>query len=202
MNSKVLTLAVFVCVITFLGGTFAYSYIGKKTIVSKSSETADKVNSSENKKQPSQLENNKELKHYFFIKENSMNAIKLIGIQGKFGLTEPRKQDNFVYTTLYLWGNDKDVLNKQLKIVALNSSGNHIEIPNLYKITKDGHGDVVEKNTLSTARENLNMRLPSDGLWNLNIYLDDVLLGNAVIDINDTGNNPTTPVPLQKSLGL
>lgn len=198
MNGKILTLAASLCVVTFLGATLAYTYNDKKNIISQPIEISNKIDIGKEKVQISQVENTKELKQEFFIKENDMNVIKLLGVQGRFGLTEPRKRDNFVYTTLYLWGNEKDILNKQLKIVASNSSGDNIEIPNLYKIIKDGHGDVVEKNTLSTARENLSMRLPSDGIWNLNIYLDDTLLGNAVIDVKYTEGNPITPIPLQK----
>lgn len=200
MNGKVLSMTASVFILIVFSGTFIYNNKVKKTTIYSPTEVVNKVNSSEDKTQQPQLDNNENSKQDFFIKKDSMNIFKLIGVQGKFGLTEPLYgNNNFIYTTLYLWGNGSEILNKQLKIIAVNSSGESIEVPNLYRITKEGHGDVTEKNTLSTARENLSIGLPKNGIWNLNIYLDNVLLGNAVMDINSNGNNSKIPTPLQKN---
>lgn len=123
----------------------------------------------------------------FFIKKDSVNIIKLIGVKGKFGFTEPlHESNNFINTTLYLWGNEGEILNKKLKITAVNDNGERIEISNLYEVTKDGHGEMVEKNILSTARENLSISIPQNGIWTFDIYLDEVLYGSAVININNS----------------
>ena len=55
------------------------------------------------------------------------------------------ESNNFINTTLYLWGNEGEILNKKLKITAVNNNGERIEISNLYEVTKDGHGEMVEK---------------------------------------------------------
>ncbi|MBC2580074.1 hypothetical protein [Clostridium sp. DJ247] len=99
---------------------------------------------------------------------------------------------------LYFWGNENDILNKQLKIIASNNKGDILEVPNLYKLTKEGHIDVSsEKNTISTAREQLSIKIPTEGLWKLSVYVENKLIGEVVVNVKTKPNDDfKTPLPL------
>jgi len=178
--------------------SFNIKVIKKITILKLSSKNISKINEATNKEQqPTTRKSEESLNQNFFINNNSMNITRLIGGNDKFGFTEPKFTSNmFVYTTLYLWGNEVNILNKQLKIVASNSNGDNLEIPDLYKVTKEGHGVVSEKGIICTGRENLSFQLPRIGKWTFNVYLDDLLLGKAIIDIKWNAYNTLTPTQI------
>ncbi|ERI95399.1 hypothetical protein HMPREF1982_00264 [Clostridiales bacterium oral taxon 876 str. F0540] len=154
-------------------------------------------NNNEVELQESFSKNKENIERYFFAIKGDRDIIILNGIQGKFGFTEPIcYENNLVYTTLYLWSNKGDILSKNLKIIAVNANEENIEISNVYKVTKDGHEEYTEKNTVSTAKEQLNIQLPSDGLWKFQIYLNGELFGDTIINIKHKDNNSIIPSPL------
>lgn len=125
----------------------------------------------------------------FFAKSNQMNFIKLYGTKNKFGFTnEVYRTNEFTDTTLYLWGNNENILNRKLKITASNGNGNTIDIGQ-YQTSKEGHIKTHgEKNTISTAMEELSVKIPSKGTWQLNVYIDNNLVGKINIEVEDKSN--------------
>lgn len=167
MKYKVIMTITFTSALIILSSTYIFNNIDTKKnfIQDFSAKIVTNTNIDKNEIQQAKLNEYENVKQDFLIKKDTENIIRLIGVQGKFGITEPYFYENdFVSTILYLWGYEKDILNKQLKIVATNSNGESLIIPNLYKITKDGHGDVSDKNTISTATGY--SRIQCGGNWN------------------------------------
>lgn len=202
MKSKILIITASILILTALSImylNFNFS-TNKKDVSNSSTKVINSFSSNEVTAQQKNSNIEDSLKQSFFVKNDDSSIIRLNGFQGKFGFTEPIcYQRKLVSTTLYLWGNEKDILNKQLKIQALNSNGQNLEISNLQKVTKEGHIEYGAKNTIATAKEHLEMELPNDGLWKLNIYLDNTLLGSTIIKVQQNDDNSTILTPLQKN---
>jgi len=193
MKSKVWLIVTSISVLLILVGINMYKDNNK------SNSTIRNISNSGNNAKQSRLATSDKLKQEFLLKLDDMHTIKLLGVKGKFGFTEQLFYVNTPgTTTLYLWGNENDLLNKQLKIIAVNNIGDTVDIPNLYKITKDGHGEVMEENSISAAREQVTISLPKSGNWLLQVYLDDILLGNTVIDVKNDSNEFIIPAPYQR----
>lgn len=192
-------------VLIALSGIFFVKYINEKNYSKRDKFiTAIDINEIKVKKNIDVSNINDDDKSYFYVKKDNMNIIKLIGVRGKFGFTEDNYYaNNFSYTNLYLWGDEDNILNKNLKITASNSQGNVIDIVDGFKIKKEGHAPEpsARENTTSTAVEQLNIKLSAEGTWKLSVYIDNNLIGEINIDVkkenaDDFNKNIVRPSPL------
>ena len=96
--------------------------------------------------------------------------------------------DSFINTDWYFWGNEDSIINKPLKIIAVNDEGESMQVSRIDKISEDGN--------ISTAKQNLNIRIPKQGVWHLNIYIDNKLFGKTTINVRKPVSDFTEPLQL------
>ncbi|WP_147564727.1 hypothetical protein [Clostridium tyrobutyricum] len=136
----------------------------------------------------SKIQNNNE-KGYFYVFTSKSEISKLIGIENKFGFVDKNfYADSFINTDWYFWGNEDSIINKPLKIIAVNDEGKSMQVSRIDKISEDGN--------ISTAKQNLNIRIPKQGVWHLNIYIDNKLFGKTTINVRKPVSDFTEPLQL------
>ncbi len=92
---------------------------------------------------------------------------------GAFVVGKPHK-----YMWLF-WGNADELVGKKVRIVAESkNTGTKIDIPLLY----DHLGG---ENWGATAHLPTNISLPSEGLWRLNVFIDDKLFGQIIVQVKN-----------------
>jgi hypothetical protein len=102
---------------------------------------------------------------------------KVRGEEGHFGFLDAPfvagKKQKYMW---YFWGEPSEFVGKQLRVTGVKK-GTDQEIQVL-------NASLGGQNRSATAHVPSEMLLPTPGLWRLNIYVGDKLLGNIVVDVN------------------
>lgn len=132
----------------------------------------------------------------FYVLDGESQLIQLIGQKSKFGIANKTFREKvFIDTELYLWGDKDNIIGKSLRVVGKSQDGNKIQLASIRKVSKNGHIKIPgESSDISVAKEQLSLKFPKMGKWNLDIYIDNKVFGKLSVNVLPyVQNNSSAP---------